>query len=495
MSKSISILSLDNQDARKFFLKSESYCNVLLPPYFYFDTLLQELDRYLENKDLYNICNKNKLISSSNVNYTLYTNKDGNLSWRPFQLINPIMYVAITHKITNNENWIKIQNIFKNFKKNKNIQCFSIPVQSKDRKSDKANQILTWWQKIEQESINLSLEYNYLFDTDIANCYGSVYTHAIAWAIEGKDFSKNNQQSKNLGNDLDRMIREMQNGQTNGIPQGSVLMDFIAEILLAYIDDLLSKSLVEQKIADYKILRHRDDYRIFVKSYDDGLQILKTLSEIMIPFGFRLNSSKTKGSKDIITQSIKSDKLSWIKQYINPKLYLQKYILIIRQHSIEFPNSGSITKELNKFDKIVEEIQDIEKMSGKKQLIAIIADIACNNPKTIPVCFSIISKLLNGETLDFLQKLFSKFSNQSNSAYAEIWLQRIFKNKIDDFQFKEKLCELPKNMKVEIWDNNWVTSKQINKIFKKNPIFNQNEFDKIDYVIRNDEVDEFNNQY
>lgn len=354
---------------------------------------------------------------------------------------------------------------------------------------------MTWWQKIEQESINLSLEYNYLFDTDIANCYGSVYTHAIAWAIEGKDFSKNNQQSKNLGNDLDRMIREMQNGQTNGIPQGSVLMDFIAEILLAYIDDLLSKSLVEQKIADYKILRHRDDYRIFVKSYDDGLQILKTLSEIMIPFGFRLNSSKTKGSKDIITQSIKSDKLSWIKQYINPKLDLQKYILIIRQHSIEFPNSGSITKELNKFDKIVEEIQDIEKMSGKKQLIAIIADIACNNPKTIPVCFSIISKLLNGETLDFLQKLFSKFSNQSNSAYAEIWLQRIFKNKIDDFQFKEKLCELPKNMKVEIWDNNWVTSKQINKIFEKNPIFNQNEFDKIDYVIRNDEVDEFNNQY
>lgn len=495
MSKSISILSLDNQGARKFFLKSESYCNVLLPPYFYFDTLLQELDRYLENKDLYNICNKNKLISSSNVNYTLYTNKDGNLSWRPFQLINPIMYVAITHKITNNENWIKIQNIFKNFKKNKNIQCFSIPVQSKDRKSDKANQILTWWQKIEQESINLSLEYNYLFDTDIANCYGSVYTHAIAWAIEGKEFSKNNQQSKNLGNDLDKMIREMQNGQTNGIPQGSVLMDFIAEILLAYIDDLLSKSLVGQKITDYKILRYRDDYRIFVKSYDDGLQILKTLSEIMIPFGFRLNSSKTKGSKDIITQSIKSDKLSWIKQYINPKLDLQKYILIIRQHSIEFPNSGSITKELNKFDKIVEEIQDIEKMSGKKQLIAIIADIACNNPKTIPVCFSIISKLLNGETLDFLQKLFSKFSNQSNSAYAEIWLQRIFKNKIDDFQFKEKLCKLPKNMKVEIWDNNWVTSKQINKIFEKNPIFNQNEFDKIDYVIRNDEVDEFNNQY
>lgn len=135
MSKSISILSLNNQDARKFFLKSESYCNVLLPPYFYFDNLLQELDRYLENKDLYNICNKNKLISSSNVNYTLYTNKDGNLSWRPFQLINPIMYVAITHKITNNENWIKIQNIFKNFKK---IKIFNVLAFQYNQKTTKA---------------------------------------------------------------------------------------------------------------------------------------------------------------------------------------------------------------------------------------------------------------------------------------------------------------------------------------------------------------------
>jgi hypothetical protein len=32
----------------------------------------------------------------------------------------------------------------------------------------------------------------------------------------------------------------MNNGQTNGIPQGSVLMDFIAEMVLGYIDECLS---------------------------------------------------------------------------------------------------------------------------------------------------------------------------------------------------------------------------------------------------------------
>ena len=40
----------------------------------------------------------------------------------------------------------------------------------------------------------------------------------------------------------------MRYGQTNGIPQGSVLMDFISEMVLGYIDKLL-----EEKISNIKI--------------------------------------------------------------------------------------------------------------------------------------------------------------------------------------------------------------------------------------------------
>ena len=43
-----------------------------------------------------------------------------------------------------------------------------------------------------------------------------------------------------LGNNIDKHLQAMSNGQTNGIPQGSVLMDFIAEILLKYSDELIS---------------------------------------------------------------------------------------------------------------------------------------------------------------------------------------------------------------------------------------------------------------
>lgn len=64
----------------------------------------------------------------------------------------------------------------------------------------------------------------------------------------------------------------MSNGQTNGIPQGSVLMDFIAEILLKYSDELISYEIQKNtKLKEkFKILRYRDDYRIFVKEIEIG---------------------------------------------------------------------------------------------------------------------------------------------------------------------------------------------------------------------------------
>ena len=72
------------------------------------------------------------------VNHLLYTNKDGKLSWRPFQVINPLVYVALVHEITKQINWEKLQARFKKFSKNEKIECLSIPVQSENKQSDKA---------------------------------------------------------------------------------------------------------------------------------------------------------------------------------------------------------------------------------------------------------------------------------------------------------------------------------------------------------------------
>ena len=97
------------------------------------------------------------------------------------------------------------------------------------------------------------MDYKFSYDTDIADCYGSLYTHSIAWAIETIGIAKKQRDGKLLGNTIDAHIRNMQYGQTNGIPQGSVLMDFIAEIILGYMDELLAAEISKNKIKESEI--------------------------------------------------------------------------------------------------------------------------------------------------------------------------------------------------------------------------------------------------
>ncbi|WP_293278295.1 RNA-directed DNA polymerase [Neisseria sp. oral taxon 014] len=489
------ILELNAVEARKFFLKHESYCNIDLPKYFSFSELLEKVSNECNGKKINDFSNSASAMKMlDDVNYLLYANKDGKLSWRPLQIIHPLVYVDLVHKITTQEHWNKLQKKFKKFQSNEKIKCLSIPIQSENEQSNKAQQISNWWEQVEQKSISLSLEYDYIFDTDVADCYGSIYTHSIAWAIEGRKKAKNNRKNSLLGNFIDTSIQNAQYGQTNGIPQGSVLTDFIAEIVLGYIDLTLTISLRKCEVKKYQILRYRDDYRIFVCNANDGEKILKLISEIMMPFGLKLNASKTKGSQDIITQSIKKDKLAWLSIPQNNRINLQKKLLLIRQHGISYANSGSLTTALNKLDKQIEKIRGKRKINSIEQLISIATDIAYNNPKTIPVCCAIISKLLSeledSEKISFL--IHNKLSKMPNSGFAQIWLQRMLKDNLDNIQFIEKMCKL-KNGKVTLWNHNWIQSNsKMYQILSNTPIFLQNEFNNLDSIIPNAEIDLFN---
>lgn len=500
MENSKSVLEMSSQEAEAFFLENESYHNIPLPSYFSFSELLYELSNKIEeNKDnLRSVFQIEKAKDEYDVNYIIYGNKDGKLSYRPLQLIHPLIYVSLVKDITREENWEKLRKRFRDsFQKNPKITCCSTPVQSNNEKSNQAEQIINWWSDVEQTSIDLSLEYSYVYDTDIADCYGSIYTHSIAWAVETKETAKNNRRDKSLlGNSIDEHIQAMQNGQTNGIPQGSVLMDFIAEIVLGYVDELLTKQLEEKNITDYKILRYRDDYKIFVNNSNDGLNILKTLSQILVPFGLKLNTSKTKENKDIITNSIKKDKLEWFKLVGSQEALKtkQKQLLLIRQHSIEYPNSGSIMKVLSDFNKEI-------KNEKSTQVISITTDIMLNNPKTIPISSSIISKVLQDfeeqEKEIILEKIHKKVINMANSDMAKIWLQRIVKSKIKNYDFDEKLCKIAKKKKgIKLWNSEWINgNNEFKKLINKSNIFDEGKWKQLDEVIKDEEVNIFYHNY
>ena len=339
-----SVLELSASEARNFFLKSGSYCKMDLPAYFVFDELLRFIGEKIKNRkpsdfyDLKELRSKN----SDELNYSIFSNKDGKYAWQRLQLINPFLYVSLAYEITEEDHWEAIKERFQVFSRNGKIECTSYPVESFTEQSDKAEQVSFWREKLQQRSLSLALDYEYLIHTDISDCYGSTYTHSIAWALHGKDEAQREREDRGMtGNVIDSRIRDMRGSQTNGIPQGAVLMDFVAEMVLGYVDSRLSERIDDEKVEDYRILRYRDDYRIFTNNPKDGERILKLLTEELIYLGLKLNSSKTLVTDEVIRESIKPDKFFWIGQKQKEKNF-QKQLLIIHDLAMRFPNSGSL---------------------------------------------------------------------------------------------------------------------------------------------------------
>lgn len=509
------VLELSSLKARSFFLQGTTYCDFELPKYFEFDRLIEKISRKLDGKKLSSFyrqisekhengeigkkhggmkkCADNPR-NYDDVNYKLFNNKDGKYAWRPLQLIHPALYVSLVHEITERNNWIKIKRRFKEFAANKKIRCMSLPICSGSKKTDdKAEMIIHWWQQVEQKSIELALDYEYLLVTDIAHCYSSVYTHSIVWALHGKEYAKNkkNRRSQVIGNIIDWHLQDMSFGQTNGIPQGSGLMDFIAEIVLGYADLQITEN-IDDKIKDYKIIRYRDDYRVFVNNPQNGEAIIKVITEVLADLGIKLNPQKTFCSRDVLIDSLKEDKWYWVEHEKNTK-NLQKHLLILYAFSQKFPNSGSLLRALSGFMKRLDKLK--EAPGDAVVLISIITDIALKNPKTYPVCAAILSRLLSylgsrAKKKRIIKKIKRRTHKLPNTGYLEVWLQRIAYKLADEFESDESLCDLVSGSKVEIWNSQWLKDGLAN-IINPQEIVNKKTMVEIAMVIPRSEVDIF----
>ncbi|WP_199195930.1 RNA-directed DNA polymerase [Staphylococcus warneri] len=498
-----SILTMSNKEAKKFLLKSSSYVSFDLPTYINFDSILSDTRLYFQNEksDISSFnTKKHALKDTETVHYTVLSNKDSNYGLRPLTIMHPLVYVDIVTYITKRDNWEKLLLRFEEFQQNSKILCISLPFESKSNKTDLAENISNWWKKLEQEQIYQSLNYKYCMITDITDCYSSIYTHTIPWALHGKNVAKDNPiDNKLMGNMIDKKISNSQNGQTNGILQGNILMDFIAEMVLGYADMLLTKQLEEEDIQEYKIIRYRDDYRIFSNSKSIVREILKYLTQILNSLNLKVNSSKTFLAEDMINDAIKPDKLYWDMHYIKFydqsgegkrfKISIQKHLLQIRLLAIKYPNSGSINKALTQIYK--ERIYQLESMpKDNYQLIAILVDIMQKNQKSIKHIVAILSKLFNyleyEEVKSITSKIIKKFDKYPSIELVEIWLQRLTIKYDYNHKYKSKLCAKLLDKEIKIWNSDWT-----NKNIVESSIVDQEELDKITSTIPIKEVDLF----
>ena len=340
---------------------------------------------------------------------------------------------------------------------------------------------------MEHRSIELSLEYRYMFVTDITNCYGSVNPQTFDWAFTLKDTTIATGIQSPIAQNIQKFLRALQQGRNIGIPQGSAIFDFVGEIILGYSDLLLHESLQAKAkeyegqgktFPDYEIIRYRDDYRIFCSNKDALEDISYTLQQVLERLNFRMNSQKTKISESIVTDAVKSDKLAYI--YNTPIFNkkgcdfdsFEKHLLYILMFARQYPDSGSLKTMLSDIDKRIEQwlnqektdkindsskwedvnLDDNPKEDAEKKNIfadlktykrsrhipggsvramaAVCTQIALENVCCSHYALRVMSRLVESlknedEKWDIRDKVFGKLCNQPNSTYNQLWLQNI----------------------------------------------------------------------
>ena len=353
------ILSLDSKGAMDFFMKSEQYQGFEMPEYFVFDNLLDKIRDVIADTP-YEECLLDGVLPEnlSDVNIDILFNKDGKYAVRPLMLANPLLYYFLVREICNKESWNTIKELFGKFNVTHITAC-ALPVIRNDKeKFHNSTAVLNWWNALEQRSIELSLEYRYMFVTDITNCYGSINPQAFDWAFSLKRTKLEMKDESNIAGNIQKYLRALQQGRNIGIPQGSAIFDFMSEIILGYSDLLLHEAIEKEGITeDYKIIRYRDDYRIFCNDKDALEKISYELQHVLESLNFRMNSKKTKLSESIVTDSVKPDKLAYI--YNTPIFNkkdcdfdsFEKYLLYILMFSRKYPDCGSIKTMLSDLDK------------------------------------------------------------------------------------------------------------------------------------------------
>ncbi len=499
------ILSLNHQEAMDFFLKSEQYHGFELPEYFVFDELLQSVKKTVGDTPYEECLQEGKSPEQlGDVNLDILLNKDGHYAVRPIILANPFLYYFLVREICNEQSWAVIKDLFGKFNVPHITSC-ALPVVPKAKEPfHKSTTILNWWSSMEQRSIELSLEYRYMFVTDITNCYGSVNPQVFDWAFSFKGTEYELKAENAISKNIQKCLRAFQQGRNVGIPQGSAIFDFVGEIILGYSDLLLHEAIQKEGItATYEIIRYRDDYRIFCNDKDALERISYVLQHVLESLNFRMNSKKTKISDSIVTDSVKPDKLAYI--YNTPIFNkkgcdfdsFEKHLLYILMFARQYPDSGSIKTMLSDIDKRIEdwlkpyeekgewitmslsedgELESetkTDKIMKQRRLVggsvramaAVCTQIALENVGCCHYALRVLSRMVDSmrnedEKWAIINLVYSKLCNQPNSDYNQLWLQNITyqqDKKKGSSPYKMRLCRVVAgDDDVELWNNEWI---------------------------------------
>lgn len=191
----------------------------------------------------------------------------------------PLHYLILSRIIE--ENWEEIEDHYDNSK----VSLSSI--EYKDDKLEKKHS-MSKMQEIRLENLAFN---KYILCVDINRYYPSIYTHSIPWALHTKPVAKAKMRDMSLlGNKIDTVIRNMQDGQTMGIPIGPMTSMIVQEIIGSSID----KEFQIQFGRDVKGFRYTDDMEYYFKDSDEANRALSVMTTVLEEYNLGVNNEKTK---------------------------------------------------------------------------------------------------------------------------------------------------------------------------------------------------------
>lgn len=133
----------------------------------------------------------------------------------------------------------------------------------------------------------------FVVHTDISNCFPSVYSHSIPWALIGIQRAKRERNSDLWFNKLDYHQRMLKRGETIGLPIGPATSNVIIESILGKVDDaLINEGFTFSRDGAHS--RFIDDYTAYCNTHTDARRFLSFLGQQLEHYRLLLNIKKTK---------------------------------------------------------------------------------------------------------------------------------------------------------------------------------------------------------
>lgn len=200
----------------------------------------------------------------------------------------------------------------------------------------------------------LEQKYRLMRKLDVAKCFYHIYTHSIAWAVEGKAAAKEHIRSRSLANDFDTLMQNCNYNETNGIVVGPEISRIFAEVIFRRIDFYVLEILKKQDIVlgrEYELHRYVDDMLVFANDETVLDRIEKTIMEELEKFKLYVNPAKTEtykrpfcsslycGKQDLLEEfDLLQEKLK--KKIRNPykfsMVFFKKFRVVVRLYHLEY---------------------------------------------------------------------------------------------------------------------------------------------------------------